>query len=121
MRNIFTQATKKTDGSIRPGENNLPYGNLSVAHHNKEIAATGRTTTTYIITNDNNDSAVAGSFFLLPDPYAEIPKRNPIPIAIGTTGSGYQPEYDFEEEEIYDQPFLHTINYPIAIGTNFHL
>ena len=102
MRNIFTQATKKTDGSIRPGENNLPYGNLSVAHHNKEIAATGRTTTTYIITNDNNDSAVAGSFFLLPDPYAEILEKK----------SGSQPDYDFEEEEleIYDQPFSLTIN-----------
>ena len=102
MRNIFTQVIKKTDRCIRPGENNLPYGNLSVAHHNKEIAATGRTTTTYIITNDNNDSAVAGSFFLLPDPYAEILEKK----------SGYQPDYDFEEEEIeiVDQPFSLTIN-----------
>jgi len=102
MRNIFTQATKKTDRCIRPGENNLSYGNLSVAHHNKEMAATGRTTTTFMITNDNNDSAVAGSFFLLPDPYAEIPKRK-----IDT-----QPDYYFDEEEleIYNQPFSLTPN-----------
>ena len=98
MRNIFTQLIKKTDRGIRPGENNLPYGNLSVAHHNKEIAATGRTTTTYIITNDNNDSAVAGSFFLLPDPYCEVKDSE----------DNYLQDFISEEEELmlYDQPII---------------
>ena len=47
---------------------------LHVVHHNKQLAAAGRTTTIYHLANDKDEaeSNKAASYFLLPDPYAGI-------------------------------------------------
>jgi hypothetical protein len=73
MWNDFTLLKKKTYFNECPGQYKITDRVLPVARHNKQMAAAGRTKTTYTISDHTNDPAYAGSFFLVPDLYADQP------------------------------------------------